>query len=72
MSVDRSLIYRFAGAADVVLIADTLVIDFSINLAREGTQTHMDLFDPPAFHGTEPPITRTSNTVEKIAKRRIG
>jgi hypothetical protein len=73
----RSLsIYRFATVTGVVLNADRLVIDFSINFARVGTQTHMDLFDdlfnPPAFHGTEPTITRTSNTVEKSAKRRMG
>jgi len=67
--------YRFATAG-LTVTADTLVIDLIISAALDGRQTHIDLFtdllSPPAFHGTEPMITRTSNAVEKSAKRRMG
>ena len=56
----------------MTVITDTLVIDLSMSAAREGRQTHIDFADPCAFHGREPMIARTSNAVEKSAKRRIG
>jgi hypothetical protein len=55
-----------------VVITDTLVSDRSINAAREGMQTHADLFKALPFRGCEPMMTRTSNAAENIAKRRMG
>jgi hypothetical protein len=54
-----------------VLVAALLVKDFSIKPARDGRQTHQDLFGL-AFHGWEPAMTTTRRTVAKIAKRLMG
>jgi len=61
---------------DVLVNADTLlVIDLSINPARDGRQTHMefkDLFDARPFQGREPTTTTMSRAAAKNAKRRMG
>ncbi len=54
-----------------VLVAALLVKDFSIKPARDGRQTHQDVFGL-AFHGWEPAMTTASRTVAKIAKRLMG
>ncbi|HEX3472688.1 MAG TPA: hypothetical protein VHT28_16015 [Silvibacterium sp.] len=68
---------RWLDGAGVLVIAATLVvdvpvIDLRINAARDGRQTHMDLFDWPPCQGWEPATTTTNRTAVKIAKRRMG
>lgn len=52
-------------------VAD-LVMDFRINAARAGTQTHIDFIELLMGHGWEPMPTMTIRTAVKIAKRRMG
>ena len=58
--------------ARVVVVAAIVLIDFIINAAFDAMQTHMDSLWLPTARGWEPMITKTSRTVTKIAKRRIG
>ena len=54
-----------------VLVVALLVKDFKSRPARDGRQTHQDVFGL-AFHGWEPAMTTASRTVAKIAKRLMG
>jgi hypothetical protein len=59
--------------ADVLVNAD--IVDFKINPARDGRQTHMeskDLFDALPFQGREPTTTTMSRAAAKRPKRRMG
>jgi hypothetical protein len=48
------------------------IADFSINFARAGTQTHMDLGELPSCRDWEPMATMTNRATENRAKRLMG
>jgi hypothetical protein len=60
-----------SDGARVVVVA-VVVNDFMSSSALEAMQTQKDFFWLLAVPGWEPTITKTSKTVAKIAKRRIG
>jgi hypothetical protein len=48
------------------------IADFSINFARAGTQTHMDLSELPRYLDWEPIVMRTNSAIVNRAKRLMG
>jgi hypothetical protein len=65
---------RCVDGSCVLALADILVTDLMIKLARDATQTQKDFFDAATLRGWDPMPTKmmTVRTVAKIANRRIG
>ncbi len=48
------------------------IADFTINPARLGTQTHMDLIDSALYRDCEPMATMANNETVKSVRRLMG